>query len=152
MFDWAFDAQPHVTRVELGGIPFFAIVHRPDLSPHREYAVSAAGFWAQYVTSEWILSRRPNLRAERAPVLKGLLAFDIATSAGYGVLAMARGGPAERDTRGMAIGAHASEPAIGGLVLVPAVLDAWRYARPEARWAVWASRAAKIGTVVLLFR
>jgi hypothetical protein len=151
-FDWAFDAQPRLGRVELGGIPFFAIAHRTDLSPRREYVVSAAGLWTQYVTSEWILSRRPNLRGEDAPVLKGLLAFDVVTSAGYGVVALARGGPAERDTRGMAAGARVSERAVGGLVLVPAVLDAWRYVRPESRWAAWISRAAKIGTVALLIR
>ena len=152
VFDWGFDANPRLRRVELGGIPFFAIAHRGDLSPRREFAVSSAGFWTQYVLSECILSHRPNLRAERAPVRKGVLAFHILTSVGYGAVALARGGPAERDTRGMASAARVSERLIGGLVLAPALLDAYRYVRPEARWAVWVSRAAKIGAVSLLVR
>lgn len=152
VFDWGFDTQPRLKRVALGGIPFFAIVPQTSLSPRREYALSAAGFWTHDLASEIILSRRPHLRDEQAPVRKGMLAFHVVTSAGYGMVALARGGPPERDTRGMAIGAHVDERVIGGLVLIPAVLDAYRYVHPEARWAVWISRAAKIGTVGLLFR
>lgn len=152
VFDVAFGADPYVKRVELGAIPFFAIAHRTDLSRRREYTISAAGFWSQYAATELILSARPDLRRERAPVQKGLLAFHLLTSAGYGVVALVRAGPAERDTRGMAYGARLDERAIGTLVLAPAVLDAIRYARPGARWAAWASRAAKLGTVALLLR
>jgi hypothetical protein len=151
-FDWGFDAKPRLKRVELGGIPFFAIGHRGDLSPRREFAVSSAGFWTQYVASEYILARRPALRADHAPARKGVLAFHILTSVGYGAVALARGGPGERDTRGMASAARVDERLIGGLVLAPALLDAYRYVRPEARWAVWMSRAAKIGVVSLLAR
>ncbi len=151
-FDWAFDAKPRLKRVEFGGIPFPALVHRTDLSPRRELTISSAGFWTQYLASEHILFRRPHLRAERAAVLKGVLAFQILTSAGYAAAALARAGPAERDTRGMAISSGIDERAIGVLVLAPAVLDAYRYVRPDARWAVWVSRAAKIGTVGLLLR
>src|SRR5437867_2988675 len=42
VFDLAFDARPRITRVALGGIPFFALTHRDDLSPRREFAVSSA--------------------------------------------------------------------------------------------------------------
>ncbi len=38
------------------------------------------------------------------------------------------------------------------MILAPAVLDAWRYFRPEAKWAVWASRAAKVGMVLLVVK
>ena len=38
------------------------------------------------------------------------------------------------------------------LILVPAILDAVRYFKPDARWAVWGSRGAKIGGVALIFR
>ena len=41
---------------------------------------------------------------------------------------------------------------LGAIVLAPAVLDAWRYLDPGARWAVWLSRAVKIGGVLLVFR
>ena len=74
------------------------------------------------------------------------------TSVGYAGAAFARTGPLERDTRGMAAAAHIREPWIGGIVLAPAVLDGWRYFDPDARWPVWASRAAKIGGVLLLLR
>jgi hypothetical protein len=44
------------------------------------------------------------------------------------------------------------EPEIGALLLAPAVLDAIRYYRPGARWAVWLSRGVKIGMVLLVIR
>ena len=40
----------------------------------------------------------------------------------------------------------------GAMLLVPAVLDAVRYHRPEARWARWASRGAKVAAVLLVIR
>ena len=52
----------------------------------------------------------------------------------------------------MAISAEIDEPAIGALILVPAVLDTARYWSGERRWVVWASRAAKIGGVLLVAR
>jgi hypothetical protein len=44
------------------------------------------------------------------------------------------------------------ERAIGATVLAPAILDAVRYFKPEARWATRASRAAKAGSVLLVIR
>ena len=38
------------------------------------------------------------------------------------------------------------------MVLVPALLDAYRYFNPDARWAAWASRGAKMGSVLLVLR
>ena len=58
-----FDANPGVKGVSFGPIPFFAITH-DTVSPAREYAISAAGFWMQAASSEWILTRRPRLRDE----------------------------------------------------------------------------------------
>jgi hypothetical protein len=52
----------------------------------------------------------------------------------------------------MAAASGINEPTIGIIVLVPAVLDGWRYFQPDARWAVWASRAAKIGAVLLVVK
>ena len=73
-------------------------------------------------------------------------------SAGYAIVAFARAGPFERDTRGMAQSIGVDEPAIGAVVLAPAVFDAIRYFKPEARWAKWASRAAKVGSVLLVLK
>jgi hypothetical protein len=152
LFDVLFDADPGVRRVEFHGIPFFAITHRADVSRRQEYAISAAGFWVQEATNEWLLTKRPRLRSERAPFAKGIFAFNVGASAFYSIAAFGRLGPAERDTRGMAISSRIDEPWIGAVVLVPAVLDTWRYFDPDARLPVWLSRAAKVGTVLLILR
>jgi hypothetical protein len=152
LFVAAFDAQPRISPVHFGPFPFFAIAHRAGLSPRREFTVSSAGFWVQNGTSEWLLTEHPDLRRRHAPLAKGVLAFNVLTSIGYGIVAFARAGPFERDTRGMADAIGIDEPVIGAVVIAPAALDAWRYFRPEARWAVWASRAAKIGTVLLVLK
>jgi hypothetical protein len=150
--DVLFDASPSVRGVTFGPFPFFAITHRADVSPRREFAISSAGFWMQDVSSEWLLTTRPTLRAERAPLAKGLLAFNVLNSVGYALVAFARAGPFERDTRGMAQSIGIGEPAIGAVILTPAVLDAVRYFNPDARWAKWASRAAKAGSMLLILR
>jgi hypothetical protein len=151
-FDVIFDADPGVKRVEFHGIPFFAITHRTDLAPRQEYTISAAGFWVQQATNEWLLTSRPRLRFEPAPFAKGVFAFNIGASAMYSVAAFARTGPPERDTRGMAEGSRIDERWIGAVVLAPAAFDTWRYFDPESRWAVWLSRAAKVGSVLLVLR
>ena len=152
VFNIAFDADPGVKRVEFHGIPFFAISHREDLSPRRELTISSAGFWVQHAGSEWILTRRPHLRTERAPMLKGIVAFNVLSSVAYAGAAFARTGPDERDTRGIAAAARIDEPWVGALVLAPAVLDAWRYFHPEAAWAKWVSRGVKVGMMLLVIR
>ena len=152
IFDGIFDAEPEFKRVEFHGIPFFAIRHKPGLPPRQEFAISSAGFWVQHATNEWILTKRPQLRSERAPFAKGLIAFNLGASAAYAFAAFARTGPDERDTRGMALSSRIDEPWIGAVVLAPAILDAWRYLDPDARWVVWASRAVKVGSVLLILR
>ena len=151
-FDLLFDAHPYVKVVHFGPVPFFAIAHRSGLSPRREFVVSSAGFWTQEATSEWLLTRHPDLRHEHAPFAKGALAFDLLTSMGYGVVAFARAGPFERDTRGMAASIGVDERAIGAIVITPAILDAYRYFNPESRWAKWVSRIVKVGSVLLVIR
>jgi hypothetical protein len=154
-FDVAFDAHPRLKRVDLAGLPFFAIAHRADLSPRRAFIVAAAGFWMQDLTSERLLMTRPSLRSEHAPMTKGEFAFDELTAIGYGVAALGNGGrPGERnmDTRAMADALRTSQPLIGGLVLAPALLDGYRYFDPGARWARWASRFMKAGTLLLMLK
>jgi hypothetical protein len=145
--DAAFSADPGIKRVSFGPIPFFAITHRPDVTSRQEFAISSAGFWVQHASSEWILTRRPHLRDERAPFAKGWLAWNVLASAAYSGAAFARIGPPERDTRGMARSLGVGEPWVGGLLLAPAVLDVWRYRQPDARGPRWASRAIKIALV-----
>lgn len=149
--DIAFGAAPGIKRVSFAGIPFFAITH-PSVTPGREFVISSAGFWVQEAWSDVMLSRSPRLHAEGSTFVKGMLAFNVLTSAGYAAAAFARVGPDERDTRGMAVAARLDEPWIGGIVLVPAVLDAARYYKPQLRWLRWASRASKLAGVVLAVR
>jgi hypothetical protein len=127
------------------------VSHRPGLPPREEFTISAAGFWTQEATAEWLLDRHPRLREEAAPFAKGAFAFDLLTSIGYGIVAIARAGPPERDTRGMSL-IGVPEPAIGTLIIVPAVFDGYRYLRPDATWAKWVSRAAKVATVAVVLK
>jgi hypothetical protein len=150
VFDLLFDADPGIAKVDFHGIPFFAITHRSDLSPKREFAISSAGFWVQHAGSEWLLTRRPDLRHEHAPFEKGVLAFNVLASVAYAGAAFARTGPLERDTRGIAISSGVDERWIGAMLLVPATLDGYRYFAPGRKWAVWVSRAAKVGMVLLI--
>jgi len=152
LFDAVFDARPRIAGVHFGPIPFFAITHRNDLSPRREFTISSAGFWVQEVSNEWLLTRRPALRQEHAPLAKGLFAFNVLNSVGYAFVAFARAGPLERDTRGIAASIGIDERAVGALVLAPALLDAYRYFRPDTRWAKWGSRSAKVGSVLLVLK
>jgi hypothetical protein len=152
LFNGIFQANPGLKKVSFHGIPFFAITHDPGLPPRREFIIDSAGFWVQEGINEIILSRRPNLRRERAPILKGVFAFNVIASVSYAGAAFARTGPLERDTRGMADALRWKEPYVGLLILLPAILDAVRYYHPEARWAAWGSRAAKIGGVLLIIR
>jgi hypothetical protein len=151
-FDVAFDAHPAVKHVHFGPFPFFAVTHRSDMPPRQEFTISSAGFWVQEATNEWLLTRRPALRDDHAPFAKGMFAFNVLNSIGYAVVAFAQAGPVERDTRGIAAAIGLDEPLIGGVVLAPAILDAYRYYRPHARWAIWASRAVKAGSVLLVIK
>jgi hypothetical protein len=119
------------------------------VTPRQEFTISSAGFWVQHGTSELLLTRRPHLRKEHAPFEKGILAWNVVASAAYSGAALARTGPPERDTRGMATSLRVGEPWMGALVLAPAVLDTFRYVRPEARWARWTSRSLKVAAVLL---
>ena len=150
LFDEIFDAKPFVESVQFGPFPFFAVSHQA-VSPRQEFIISSAGFWTQEATAEWLLTRRPDIRHEHAPLAKGALAFDVLTSIGYGTVALFEAGPAERDTRGMSL-IGIDERVIGAIVIAPAALDAYRYIRPESRWAPWASRAVKIGSVLLALK
>ena len=152
LFDAIFDANPGLKKVSFHGLPFFAITHDQGLSPRQEFIIDSAGFWVQEGTNELILSRRPNLRRERAPFVKGMFTFNVLASVAYAGAAFARTGPGERDTRGMADALGWKEPWVGVLILVPAILDLVRYYHPDQKWAAWGSRAAKAGGVVLIFK
>jgi len=148
----AFGANPRVKGIDGSLVPFFAIVHDP-VPRRKEFVISSSGFWMQHLGSELILSRAQDLRERSAPFAKGVLAFNLGTSVVYGAAAFTRRGPAERDTRGMAVSLGddgVPEPVVGVLVLAPAVLDGYRYLRPNEAWARWLSRSLKVLGVVLM--
>jgi len=151
LFDALLGADVGIKKVNAGPLPFFAITHQP-VTPGREFAISSAGFWVQHATDELILTRRPRLRDEHAPFLKGMVAFNVLTSIGYSVAAFVQRGPGERDTRGMAVSARIDEPWIGVTILAPALLDGARYYKPDVAWLKWASRATKVGGALLIVR
>ena len=148
--DWAFEEKVVVRKVGYKGIPFFALTHAHDLSPRREFVVSSAGFWSQFLYSEQILTHHPHLKEETSPVRKGILTFHVVTSLMYAGAAFGKTGPTERDTHGMAEALRINERWLGILLLTPALLDTYRYFHPDARWASWTSRGAKLGSVVLV--
>jgi hypothetical protein len=150
--NWAFEEKVRVKKVDYKGIPFFALSHAPDLSPRREYVVSAAGFWTQYLYSEHIFAHHPNLKNEESPFRKGMLTFHVVTSLVYAGAALGKTGPVERDTRGMATSRRIDERWIGAMVLAPALLDVYRFFNPDARWAAWTSRGVKMGSVALVLK
>ena len=150
--NWAFEEKVDIRKVSYKGIPFFALSHSPDLSPRREYVVSSAGFWAQFLYSEQILTHHPNLKNEQSPFRKGMLTFHVVTSLVYAGAAFGRTGPVERDTRGMASSRRIDERWIGAMILAPAILDTYRYFHPDAKWAAWTSRGVKMGSVALVLK
>jgi hypothetical protein len=99
-----------------------------------------------------LLSRRPDIRHEDAPIAKGVLAFNVVTSAVYATAAFGRFGPEERDTLAMARALDVGEPLVGVMVLAPAIADTWRYLKPQSKWAPWVSRALKVWSVVAVVR
>ncbi len=146
-----FGAHPGTKPIRYAGIPFFAVTHEP-VTRRKEFVISSAGFWMQHAGSEWLLTARPNLRHESAPFLKGILAFNIGTSVMYAGAAMGKLGPPERDPLGMAnsLGKRGwPEPAVGALILAPAILDGYRYMKPDQKWAAWASRGLKAAFIAL---
>ena len=84
--------------------------------------------------------------------MKGALAFNILASLGYAALAFAKSGPVERDTRGMADAVRVDERAIAAIVLAPALLDGYRFFRPETAWVKWASRAVKASSAAPILK
>ena len=149
--DVASGVAPGLKKVTFGPIPFFAITH-DAVPPGREFVISSAGFWMQHAVNEYVFAKHPQLRHEDAPVLKGILAFNILASVAYSGAAFARTGPPERDTRGIAVSAGVDEPVIGAVLVVPAILDTARYFGKDNRWVVWGSRAVKIGGALLVVK
>jgi hypothetical protein len=83
-FDAIFDARPRLESVHFGPVPFFAITPTRPLSSRQLFTVASAGFWAQEISSEWLLPKHRDLRHEDAPFAKGMLAFGMPGSPSRG--------------------------------------------------------------------
>ncbi len=140
----AVGSNPKLKGVSFSIIPFFTIEPGHELANRDHYLTASAGFNAQHIINEWLLEKHPDLRNKDEPFLKGLAIFNFWLTVGYSATGFAGYGPDERDTKGMADSIGWSEDAVAGMILVPTLLDAYRYNHPEARWARRASRISKI--------
>lgn len=150
--DLALDSKPYFKRVDAGSVPFFALSYQKEMSPREDYAITSAGFIAQHAMAERILSNHPHLWQKDEPAAKGAFLFHIITCLIYTHAALTSSGPVERDSLTMAYSARIDEKWIGAALFSVAALDLYRSFHPEARWAVWTSRALKVSFLFGLTR
>lgn len=134
----------HFIPAYLGPFPFFAIEPCCSLTPREQAIAAAGGFFTQHLGTELILWGHPELRAEHQPFLKGMLFFNIGLSLGYGITALAGIGPPTSDIQTWSRALERSTWQSGVMLVVPALLDVYRYLVPHSRWAPWVSLSAKL--------
>lgn len=142
--DLAYGKSISFEPTHLGPFPFFAIEPCCNLTREQEYVVASMGFNVQSLSSELILWLHPHLRSHRRAFLKGMLALDIGLSLGYGITALAGIGPPQSDVNTMARGLQIPTWPIGLWLVVPAMVDVYRYLVPGSRWAPWLSLQGKM--------
>ena len=147
--NYSIGTDPYLKSVNYGPVPFFTIEPGKTLTNRQHYITASAGFNAQHIVNEWILTKHPNLSAEDEPYLKGMASFNFWLAVGYATSALTKTGPSERDTRGMADSLGWDERWVGAMLLVPTALDTYRYKHPDAKWAVTASRLSKLAIIAL---
>ncbi len=144
MADFAFGKSIRFTKVTLGPFPFFAIQPCCNLTHQEMWVIGSAGFVAQDINSELIFWLAPRLRSKRHAFLKGVLILDIALSLGYAITGLAGIGPDQSDVNTMARGAQVEPWKVGIWLIVPAVVDFYRYLMPDSKWAPWISIQGKL--------
>ena len=125
--------------------------HSFPTGPNGVYFIVTAGFNVQNITNEILLTLDPNLAEHYAPFQKGLLGFNIFLSVFYAAGAYTTLEAPNGDLLGAARYSGIQEAWLATLLLVPAVLDVYRYFNPGATWSVWASRAGKATLLGLTF-
>jgi len=138
------NTDPYLMPVHYGPVPWLTIEPGRIENRHEHYITASAGFNAQNIINEWLLTAHPKLNQENKPFLKGIATFNFWLSVGYAATAFAGTGPNERDTKGMADSLGCSERLIGAIILFPTALDTYRYKHPDAKWAATASRISKV--------
>ena len=149
--DALFGKSISFVRTDTGPFPFFAIQPCCNLSHYEQYAIASAGFQVQAISSELILWLTPKLRSQRRAYLKGILALDVGLALGYGITAFAGVGPPQSDVNTMARGLQIPSWPIGIWLVVPALMDIYRYLFPGSRWAPWVSLQGKMMTLGAAF-
>jgi hypothetical protein len=141
----------HFVETKLGPFPFFAVEPCCNLTKGEQAFVASAGFFTQNVATELILFGAPRLRSKHHPFLKGMLFFNIGLSLGYGLTGLAGIGPDQSDVNTMSRGIDRPAWFVGTLLVVPAVIDIYRYLVPDSKWAPWVSLQAKLALVGATF-
>lgn len=144
---WCFDFIPFVAispRIQCRG----GTCHSHDGEvfhggPRGKLVITSGGFNVQHLTDEIMLTRTPDLRHRYAPFRKGMLAFNTLLSVGYSLSAFLRIEDPHGDVTRSAPLAGISPDVYATLLILPALLDIYRYTWPESRWAPWVSRGAK---------
>ncbi len=149
--DLAYGKSISFVRTDLGPFPFFAIQPCCNLTGQQQYVVASMGFNVQSLSSELVLWLAPKMRSQRRAFLKGILVLDVGLSLGYGITALAGIGPPQSDVNTMARGLQIPTWPIGIWLIVPALLDIYRYLVPGSRWAPWLSLQGKAFNLGLAF-
>jgi hypothetical protein len=117
--------------------------HRFPTGRNGSYFIVTAGFDVQHITNEIVLTLDPNLKDEYAPFEQGLVAFNILLSGIYAAGAYTGLEDPHGDLKAAAKRSGVPEGWLATWLLVPAVLDVYRFFYPSATWSAWASRAGK---------
>ncbi len=144
MTDVFYNKKISFVETHLGPIPFFAIQPCCNLTRMQEYVIASAGFWVQDINSELIFHLAPRLRARRLAYLKGVLALDVGLSVGYAITGFLHTGPDQSDINTMARGLNVPPWEVGLVLIVPEIVDVYRYFVPGSKWAPYASMSTKL--------
>lgn len=149
-----------------GFVPFFAIApriscqadvcytHDGDVfsgGPRGKFVITSAGFNVQHLTDEILLTREPELRYRHGPYRKGILTFNTLLSIGYALASWTGTEDPHGDVSRSASLVGLPSQVYAGALILPALLDLYRYFNPRSRWAPWVSRGSKGVFLGLIF-
>jgi hypothetical protein len=141
---------PRFHETKTGPFYFFAIQPCCGTLTHaEEYAIASAGLTVNDLSAELILQISPRIRTRHAPFMKGVLLVDVGLEIGYAISGFVQsahpvGFPAQSDVGSMSRALGIDPWKVGLTVLVPALIDTYRYFVPHSRWAPWVSIQSKM--------
>ena len=110
---------------------------------HGLYVINTAGLQEQNLSSELLLTLKPQLRYERSPYLKGFLFFNTLLSMGYATASVLNVEDPHGDVAGARRSSNYPRAFLAATIFLPGALDLYRYVFPESKWAPWVSRGTK---------